>query len=418
MSMTSDPFAGEELLEFTGDITDYWSYTQVRDWILLQPDLTRTALHLYLLLRSMVSETARRVGGGLRRMSLDQLCWLLPGVNGKPASPTMVKDALRLLATHDLVVNPDGGRLVTSAGKGAIQNSFRRYQVNDLPPEVYTGWRNVWDKLDAYVPDWRDNPPQPPTHTRTATGVQKLEGRISDHRTDQAPSSETPAHIDGRKSARPRRISDQPGRKSASPGRKKNADKPLTSENAAPKEAPQKSSPSPAPTIEASTTPTSSTTKKRETSAAPESTNTDRSVDPELVKLVLQAWADGANRPRPPASTRRQLTEQLPDLAEDYPTPEALRTIARFAGERTWHDLGRAALHPDCKRRLARFDRTQEAAMPVPAQREPGIRPYCGALECDEVSRLRSAEDEQGCTVVSPCPQCHPSAARPLSAVS
>ncbi|MGW7460947.1 hypothetical protein [Streptomyces sp. NPDC054797] len=160
-----------EDLEFVGDITDYWSYTQVRDWVLLVRGITRTALHLYLLLRAMVSETARRTGGGLRRMSVDQLCYLLPGINDKPCSPTMVKDALRLLAEHDLVVNPDGDeRLVTSTGKGGIQNSFRKYQVNDLPPDAYVGWRNVWDKLDAYTPDWRENPPQPPLHTRTDDG--------------------------------------------------------------------------------------------------------------------------------------------------------------------------------------------------------------------------------------------------------
>lgn len=166
-----------EELEFVGDITDYWSYTQVRDWVLLRPGITRTSLHLYLLLRAMVSETARRTGGGLRRMSLDQLCYLLPGVNDKPASPTMVKDALRLLDEHGLVVNPDGGRLVTSTGKGGIQNSFRKYQVNDLPPGEYVGWRNVWDKLDAYTPDWRENPPQPPVHTRTEDGVRQTSGQ-------------------------------------------------------------------------------------------------------------------------------------------------------------------------------------------------------------------------------------------------
>ncbi|MFJ4343219.1 hypothetical protein [Streptomyces sp. NPDC088915] len=162
----------DEEIEIVGDITDYWTFTQVRDWILLLPGITRTALHLYLLLRSMVTETARRrEKGGLRRMSLDQLCWLLPGVNDKPASITMVKDALRLLAQFDLVVNPEGERLVTSTGKGGIQNSLRKFQVNNLPPEKYEGWRNVWDKLDAYTPDWRTNPPQPPVHIRVGDEV-------------------------------------------------------------------------------------------------------------------------------------------------------------------------------------------------------------------------------------------------------
>ncbi|AWZ07708.1 MULTISPECIES: hypothetical protein [unclassified Streptomyces] len=187
-----------ENLEFEGDITDYWSYTQVRDWVLLVPGITRTALHLYLLLRAMVSETARRTGGGLRRMSVDQLCYLLPGINDKPCSPTMVKDALRLLAEHGLVVNPDGDeRLITSTGKGGIQNSFRKYQVNDLPPDVYTGWRNVWDKLDAYTTDWRENPAQPPVHTRTDDGkVRRTSSR------PQAPAAPAPAAGTG-KSAPP-----------------------------------------------------------------------------------------------------------------------------------------------------------------------------------------------------------------------
>ncbi|MFF3343203.1 hypothetical protein [Streptomyces flavidovirens] len=232
----------DELMEFVGDITDYWSYTQVRDWVLLKPGMTRTALHLYLLLRAMVSETARRTGGGLRRMSLDQLCYLLPGINDKPASPTMVKDALRLLDEHNLVVNPNGGRLVTSTGKGGIQNTFRKYQVNDLPPDSYTGWRNVWDKLDSYTPDWRENPPQPPVHTRTENGVQQSASRISDHRSDQGRSDDGAGRFDGRKSDPPGRKSDQAGRKSDPTGRKKDASKPLTSENSPPKETPQKSS--------------------------------------------------------------------------------------------------------------------------------------------------------------------------------
>ena len=226
---------GSQELEFTGDVTDYWSYTQVRDWVLLLSDMTRTALHLYLLLRSMLTE---KRAGGLRRMSLDQLCWLLPGVNGKPASLTMVKDALRLLEVHNLVVNPDGARLVTSGGKNAIQNAFRKYKVNDLPPDAYTGWRNVWDKLDAYTPDWRESPPQPPTHLRTEHGV----SRKNDPRSDQRQNDEAAARFESRFSDASSRKSDRAGRKTDSTRRKNGATPPLTSENAPPKEAPQRSS--------------------------------------------------------------------------------------------------------------------------------------------------------------------------------
>lgn len=163
----------DEEFELIGTFNDYWTHAQVRDWVLLLPDMTRTALHLYMLLRSMVRENVRRRGGGngMRRMSVDQLCFLLPGVNKKPCSLTMVKDALKLLDELNLVVNPEDERLVKSTGKGGIQNSFRTYQVNEIPPDAYVGWRNVWDKLDAYTVDWRENPPEPPLHTRRGDQV-------------------------------------------------------------------------------------------------------------------------------------------------------------------------------------------------------------------------------------------------------
>lgn len=35
--------------------------------------------------------------------------------------------------------------------------------------------------------------------------------------------------------------------------------------------------------------------------------------------------------------------------------------------------------------------------------------PYCGDPDCDEITRLRQREDENGLRSVYPCPQCHPS---------
>lgn len=46
---------------------------------------------------------------------------------------------------------------------------LRGFTVRDLPPATYTGWRNAWDKLDAYCPEWREAPVQPPTHTTSVT---------------------------------------------------------------------------------------------------------------------------------------------------------------------------------------------------------------------------------------------------------
>ena len=41
----------DEEFELIGTLNDYWTHTQVRDWVLLLPDMTRTALHLYMTLR-------------------------------------------------------------------------------------------------------------------------------------------------------------------------------------------------------------------------------------------------------------------------------------------------------------------------------------------------------------------------------
>jgi hypothetical protein len=53
---------------------------------------------------------------------------------------------------------------------------------------------------------------------------------------------------------------------------------------------------------------------------------------------------------------------------------------------------------------------------PVAAQLPPQIRdpkgskpPYCGDPDCDEISRLRQREDDNGLRSLYPCPDCHPS---------
>ncbi|OAH10983.1 hypothetical protein [Streptomyces jeddahensis] len=424
MSQRTAPAPGtddaHELLEFTGDITDYWSYTQVRDWVLLQPDLTRTALHLYLLLRSMVSESVRRNGGALRRMSIDQLCWLLPGVNGKPASLTMVKDALRLLAAHNLVVNPDGGRLVTSGGKNAIQNTFRTYKVNDLPPDAYEGWRNVWDKLDAYTPDWRDNPPQPPLHTRTDAGVRQSPSgaqrisdagvrqpssdarRISDHRNDQARSEVAAARFDGRKS-------DRTGRKSDRTRRKSVAAKPVTSGNAVPKEVFQRSlslSPPEPVAPQDTSVPDEVPTEERETDAAPPLS--------EDAVAVAETFAEQWKAERGTRPGRRQVQAVAADAAEAIEDGDAvdwlLHGVVPFMVRNNYLDFGRAKTHPQCPP-------PKGAKVPVPGQR-PGVPNWCG--ECNdgippEILGERFRKTSGGRLIK--CPECHPGAVKQRAAV-
>ncbi|MEU7435650.1 hypothetical protein AB0B07_33155 [Streptomyces sioyaensis] len=179
-TMTPHDQTDHENLVFTGDIADYWSCTQVHDYLLVMPELPHTALRLYELLRSMIAESQKhQPDTGLRQVSIDQLCWLLPGVNGKPTSASLMYELLGTLEHLDLVT-PTGMQEIEGVNqlKGkekAVRGILRGFQVKDLPPTAYTGWRNALDKLDAYEPEWRENAPQPPTHL-TMLGASDDEG--------------------------------------------------------------------------------------------------------------------------------------------------------------------------------------------------------------------------------------------------
>lgn len=257
--------AGEEIV-FRGPLTDYWSYSQARDYILVHPGLGHSMLRLYMLLRSMINESKKHLpGAGLRRMSIDQLCWLLPGPNDKPTSVSTMYQLLAGLEELDLVV-PDGeyleapfplkpGEKKPTSKEKAARGILRGYIVQDLPPAAYTGWRNVWDKLDAYTPDWRENPPQPPTHItefgepdargRRIDCVRRITAIVSAPAPEESPaepfqktgtpSEEAPATPEFQKTG-------TVGQKTGTLGQKTGPDLPPTSENALPKEAPQTSS--------------------------------------------------------------------------------------------------------------------------------------------------------------------------------
>lgn len=181
------------------------SYTPIRDWTMLHPELRGTPFQVYAIMRSLVVDKAADQLS--RRITIDQLCWLLPGVNGKPTSETAVKDALKVLDRLGLVTNPDSERLVTSSGKGGVQVR-RRFQINDLPPDGFHGWRNAWDKLNDYREDWRTNAPEPPRIEHP------FKGRNSDPCTDQAKQGEPAGRFKGRNSDDRNRNSDDPHRNS------------------------------------------------------------------------------------------------------------------------------------------------------------------------------------------------------------
>jgi len=168
----SDESPAEEYT-FLGDITDYWTYTLLRDRLLLMPGLTDPAMRMSLIVRSMVSEDKKNLPGqGLRRMTIDHMCFLLTRDTGKPVSFSLMYQILSLLEELDLMVpldtKQDVGASQMKGKEKAAKAILRGFMVRDLPPVPYTGWRNAWDKLNHYRPDWRENPPLPPMHVTTA----------------------------------------------------------------------------------------------------------------------------------------------------------------------------------------------------------------------------------------------------------
>jgi hypothetical protein len=158
---------------FIGDITDYWTYTQVRDRLLHMSELTDPAMRMYLIVRSMIAESKKNMPGqGLRRMTIDQLCFLLSREAGKPVSVSALYQILTLLKDLDLMVpydtKQDVGASQLKGKEKAAKGILRSFVVRDLPPVPYTGWRNSWDKLKHYRPDWRERPPLPPMHVTTS----------------------------------------------------------------------------------------------------------------------------------------------------------------------------------------------------------------------------------------------------------
>ncbi|MFF2123487.1 hypothetical protein ACFVXH_39785 [Kitasatospora sp. NPDC058184] len=334
----SDTFAagespeGSQELVFRGALSDYWSYSQVRDYVLVHPGLGHSMLRLYLLLRSMIHESKKNLpGAGLRRMSIDQLCWLMPGPNDKPLSISTMYQLLAGLEELDLVV-PDGENLETrvelkpgekklSSKEKAARGILRGYVVQDLPPTAYTGWRNVWDKLNAYRPDWRENPALPPTHT-TEFGEPDARGRRVDCvRQTRQSITEQPGPVLAPKTAdvvfqkTGTASEDTPGpslfqktgptfQKTGTAGQKTGTDLALTSENGLPKEAPLTSlSLSPAPSASPAPSEKPRARTEREKPVAPKDNPVPATPATAGAREIGEAWAEAraqAGRSVPP----------------------------------------------------------------------------------------------------------------------
>ncbi|MFD8268492.1 hypothetical protein [Streptomyces althioticus] len=410
---------GDELFEFSGTITDYWSYTQVRDYLMLMPGMTHTSYRLYSLLRSMIAEASRQSWNGMRRMTIDQLCWLLPGPKDKPTSVSTMYEVLGTLEDLNLVVPKDTLELEgISQLKGkarAAKGISRGFIVNDLPPDAaYTGWRNAWDKLDAYRPDWRENPPAPPTHLTdietTPNGQIRARVRLVDANGEPFQKTGTPQV--GASGTPSFQKSGTPSQKTGTSAQISGTDLPLTSENDHPlrsslEEASLSGDPG-APT-DPIVTAEAGTGRGEETSASPENDTAPSAAaeepDTHGDVRVAEAWI--ASRQKHghgvPARSRTAMVRSAAALLAEGIDVEHLVAAAADMGSRAnWYSL---------ERHLEKFVPPKTT---VPGQR-PALPDWCGKCNDGIEPRQpgqRMREGDDGRLIRCECHPSHPSNAK------
>lgn len=118
------------------------AFTQIPDWVMLCERINPTAFRLWCILRSMQFED----GPGIPPLTLDQVCWLLPGINKKPTSKARAREALDALL--------DEGLLMDVSPEGTSRAGARSYLTVDLPQRAM-GWPGARRKLARYCRAWR-----------------------------------------------------------------------------------------------------------------------------------------------------------------------------------------------------------------------------------------------------------------------
>ncbi len=117
-------------------------FTQVPDWVMLCERVTPTAFRLWSILRSMQFEK----GPGIPPLTLDGVCWLLPGVNGRPTSKGRAREALDCLLAE--------GILEDVSADGVPKSAPRLYLTHDTPRKPVE-WPSARSKLKKYLASWR-----------------------------------------------------------------------------------------------------------------------------------------------------------------------------------------------------------------------------------------------------------------------
>ncbi|MFJ8510761.1 hypothetical protein [Streptomyces avermitilis] len=136
--------------ELLGPDDDEGFYTsQLHDWIPLCPQLRDSGVRLYWIMRALVIEKR----GPVRKLTLLQLCYLLPskqmkpGEQAQPSSLARVRSLLSELSQLGLISTPEGKPIKTSSRAGASAAPLR-IRINDRPHRGYDGPRNAFALLD------------------------------------------------------------------------------------------------------------------------------------------------------------------------------------------------------------------------------------------------------------------------------
>lgn len=118
------------------------AFTKVPDWVMVCERIPSTAFRLWCILRSMQFER----GPGIPPLTLDQVCYLLPGVKGKPTSRGRAREALDCLIAE--------GLLKDVTAEGLSKAAPRVYLAMD-EPQGAMGWTGSRRKLARYTRLWR-----------------------------------------------------------------------------------------------------------------------------------------------------------------------------------------------------------------------------------------------------------------------
>lgn len=123
--------------------------SQLHDWVPLCPQLRDSAIRLYWIMRALVIEKR----GPVRKLTLLQLCHLLPakqmkpGEAAQPSSLSRVRGLLSELSEYGLLSTPEGG-LIKSSSRANASAAPLRIRINDRPSRGYAGPRNAFELLD------------------------------------------------------------------------------------------------------------------------------------------------------------------------------------------------------------------------------------------------------------------------------